>query len=162
MASQRMPKAVLRPLSSLPPGARYHSPRHIVSTLLPQLAQPRCLPALLDTFHSIQPHIRSVLERCGEESAQSTICRVRRHLTKIYLANTRLSPTNCACSLMSRKNSASHGRESHRRASHRHARHGRVPHGMHLRTAWLLQDGSSCKEPSTNALRSNKILKVDA
>jgi hypothetical protein len=132
---------------------------------LDTLPQPRWLPALLDTFHSIQPHIRSVLERCGQESgqstirqvrrqesAQSTICRVRRHLTKTHLANTRLSPTNCACSLMSRKIPASHGRASH----------GRVPHGMHLRVAWLLQDESSCKEPSTNALRSNKILKVDA
>src|SRR5438270_455432 len=61
-------------------------------------------------------------------------------------------PTNCASSLTSRKNSASHGRASHGRVSHGHARHGRVPHGMHLRVAWLLQDGSSCKKPSTNAL----------
>jgi len=161
MASQRMPKAVLRPLqlSSSQSAVPLPTP-HRLDTAAP--AGPAALPALLDTFHSIQPHIRSVLERCGEESAQSTICRVRRHLTKIHLANTRLSPTNCACSLMSRKNSASHGRASHGRASHRHARHGRVPHGMHLRAAWLLQDGSSCKEPSTNALRSNKILKVDA
>ena len=78
MASQRMPKAVLRPLQLSSSQSAVPLPRHIVSTLLPQVAQLRWLAALLGTFHSIQPHIRSVLERCGQESAQSTIRQARR------------------------------------------------------------------------------------
>jgi len=75
-------------------------PRHIASTT----AGPAALAALLDTFHLMQPHIRSVLERCVQsivlavyarritgsflESAQSAIRREQRHLTKTHLTLT--------------------------------------------------------------------------
>jgi hypothetical protein len=137
MASQRMPKAVLRSLQLSSSQSAVLLPRHIVSTLLPQVAQLRCLPALLDTFHSIQPHIRSVLERCGQESAQSTIrqvrrqesaqstiCRVRRHLTKETPSRCQALTDQLRVQPHVKKISASHGRASHGRVPHGHASQG--------------------------------------